>query len=148
MFLNKNAYFYAYLHIALLLNVATTQLQAHVKTISNEDEFLCLIDQKGPTIVMGSMENCPHCKTISPVFENQSKKYKNILFVKANGPAINMHGTVKRESKDKGDFKIIGYPAFVFIKDKQIKSVMVGATQEILEKAISNFNKNLNTKRS
>lgn len=139
---------FVYLSGLLLLNLITTQeLHPRLKTISNEDEFLCLIDQSEPTIVMGSMETCPHCKIIAPVFENHAKKNKAITFVKANGPAVNMHGAVKRESKDKGDFKIIGYPAFVFIKDKRIDSVVVGATPETLEKAINEFNKKINNQR-
>lgn len=131
----------------MLMNLTTTSLHSQLKTISNEDEFLCLIDQTNPTIVMGSMETCPHCKVITPAFENYSKKNKGITFVKANGPAVNMHGAVKRESKGKGDFKIIGYPAFVFIKDKKIDSVVVGATPETLERAINEFNKKINNQK-
>lgn len=136
-----------YLSSLLLISLTTLKLSPGIKTISNEDEFLCLIDQSKPAVVMGSMENCPHCKIIAPVFENHSKKNKKISFFKANGPSINMHGAVKRESKGKGDFKIIGYPAFVFIRDKRIDSVIVGATPEILEKAINDFNKKICTKK-
>lgn len=147
MFSYKNKKF-VYLASLLLINLVTTQeMHPGIKTISNEDEFLCLIDQNEPTIVMGSMETCPHCKIIAPTFESYAKKNKTISFVKANGPAVNMHGAVKRESKGKGDFKIIGYPAFVFIKDKKIDSVVVGATPETLEKAINEFNKKIHNQR-
>ena len=139
MFLNKNKSI-ACLKALLFIAITTSlQLQAHIKTITNEDEFVCLIDQKHPTIVMGSMDACPHCKTITPIFENHAKKHPSISFIKANGPKTNMHGVTKRESQGKGDFKIIGYPAFVFIKDKKIVNVVVGGTPELLEKAIKDF---------
>lgn len=142
MFLNMNKKITC-LSIILLMNLIPAQLRSNLKAITNEDEFICLIDQSEPTIVMGTMEACPHCKIITPIFEDQSKKNKNISFVKANGLAINMHGVVKRESKGKGDFKIIGYPSFVFIKDKKIDSVLVGGSRESLEKAIKEFNKKI-----
>ncbi len=127
-----------YLYLMLFANTATlSPVQTQVKTISNEDELLSLFDQTEPTIVMGSMEACPHCKTIGPLFDDLSKKNRSICFVKANGLTTKMHVHVKNESsRQNTDFKIIGYPAFVFIKDKKIVNVVIGATPERLENAI------------
>ena len=104
MLLNKNI---IYITLVACIFTHSQHIQSHIKTILNEDELVCLIDQKHPTIIMGSMEACPHCKTITPLFEDQAKKHTSINFVKSNGPKINMHGVVKRESQGKGDFKII-----------------------------------------
>lgn len=130
-----------YLYLMLFANTAAlSPVQTQVKTIANEDELLSLFDQTKPTIVMGSMEACPHCKTIGPLFDHFSKKHQSICFVKANGATTKMHVHVKNESlRQNTDFKIIGYPAFVFIKNKKIANVVIGATPERLENAIRCF---------
>lgn len=137
-----------YANLLLLVSVTTMlSAQSCVKTVDKEDQLLSLMDQNGPLIIMGSMDACVNCKTIAPLFSDLAKKNKSITFYKANGPAIRMHEHIKNESSRQGtDFKIIGYPAFVFIKDKKITDVIVGAIPERLETGVKNFAKKSNTK--
>lgn len=128
------------LYIASILLVSSIISTATpIKTVDTEDEFLDIIDQKKPAIIMGSMDHCSHCKNIDPTFETLAKKHKKISFYKANGPSIKMHEHVKRESK--GKFQIPGYPVFIFIKNKRIASVLIGGAPESLESAIKEFEK-------
>ena len=141
MLTNKKK-FILYSSILLCIKITTIEtLTSNIKTIDKEDQFLAIIDQKEPTIVMGFMDNCPHCKHIAPVFEKLSQKHKKISFVKANGIKINMHEHVKHESKNKGDFIIPGYPSFIFIKNKRIYSVLIGGDQKSLTDAVKEFEK-------
>tara|TARA_Y100000588_G_C14277702_1_gene935227 strand:+ start:7081 stop:7491 length:411 start_codon:yes stop_codon:yes gene_type:complete len=114
-----------------------------ITNINTEDHFLSVLDQKKPSIIFSSMNHCPHCNMIEPEFTKlaQNKKYNKIQFMKTNGPALNIHKHVKRETNNK--FKIPGYPAFLFIKDKKIHHVTLGANKDILHTKIKEFLKSL-----
>lgn len=114
-------------------------IQEAIKSISKEDEFLNLIDQDNPTVVMAWMDNCPHCNTIKPVFNElaHDKKHKGIKFASVNGKALKIHKHVERETKDYDKpFKVAGYPSFIFIKNKKIADVLVGGNEEKLKQKI------------
>ncbi|MBI2353201.1 thioredoxin family protein [Candidatus Dependentiae bacterium] len=133
-----NNYRYA-LFLSLLLSNSFI-IPKIISTIENEDQFLSLIDQDKPTIIMGSMETCPHCKIITPEFETLSKKHKSISFVKVNGLRTKMHEHIKNESLKQGtSFKIIGYPSFAFIKNKKIVYVLIGGDPKKLKDIINQF---------
>lgn len=152
------------LYITSILWISTIMATPEpIQIIETEDELLTIIDSNTPTIIMGSMEHCPHCKHIDPVFTSLAKQHtasinkkktaslrkkdrssldknnKKIAFAKTNGPSINMHEHIKRESKER--FQIPGYPIFIFIKNKQIDSMLIGGTPEHLESAITDFEK-------
>ena len=136
----KNNRRFLYLNLIATLSI-TSSLQTKLQPVTTEDQFLGLLDQSNPVIIMGGMEACPHCKIITPVFENLSdqKECKSVCFYKSNGPAIGMHKHVERESAGKGDFKIPGYPAFVFVKGRKIDSLVVGGQKEQLTEAVQKF---------
>lgn len=113
----------------------------YVQNITTEDGFLSLLDQSKPAVVLCSMDNCPHCQMISPIFEKKASLYKKVAFYKANGPSLHIHDHVQRETK--GKFKIPGYPVFLFIKNKKIDNVLIGASKDKLDAAIKDFVSNL-----
>lgn len=74
---------------------------------------------------------CGPCKTIAPLFENLSKKYPEILFLKIDGD-IYLHDEMEK-------FKITGFPTLIVLKNgKEIHRSLgfTTKTMEILESVI------------
>jgi len=61
---------------------------------------------------------CGPCKNIAPLFEELSKEYNDVLFLKANVDKI-------EELSDK--FFVSAMPTFVFLKDRAAISKMEGS---------------------
>lgn len=98
------------------------------------DELFKHMTSQNPTIIMGFMNNCPHCKTLTKFFETLPKKYSKINFVMVNGPKLSLHKEVAKLSENK--FKIPGYPSIVFIKNGKIKDIQIGGNPKTLEEKI------------
>lgn len=137
----KNRLLYLSLIIGCLLSKNNIQAnhEQHIQKISTEDAFLSLLDDTKASIVFCFMDNCPYCKMINIIFEKLSHlpQYKKIQFAKANGPRLHIHQHVARESKNQ--FQIPGYPVFVFINNKKIDRILIGANKEKLETALKEF---------
>lgn len=144
MILKKNLFLYLNFIFLITLSNLTWTKANRVKIIQTENDLLTsYLDSNKPAIIFCSMNNCPHCEMVKPAFNKiaSQEKYGHITFALANGPKLHIHEHVKRETD--GKFKIPGYPVFLFIKDKKIKNVIIGADKDKLNDEIKSFNKTL-----
>ena len=113
---------------------AQTTKKEIIQTIkSSEDLIEQFTNQKG-TVIMGSMDGCPHCKVVEPIFKKHAEQNPNIDFFVTNGLKTKMYQYVKEATND--TIRIKGFPAFLFIKNGQIQDHLLGARIEELEKKI------------
>ncbi len=106
----------------------------HIEEVVMADEVFKYLTSNHPTIILGFMNNCPHCKTLMNFFKTLPKKYDTINLVIINGPRLHLHTEVAKLSENK--FKIPGYPSVVFIKNQKIKDLQIGGNPKILEEKI------------
>lgn len=142
--------FMKFSHKSRLLPFVIFLLQHHTAVISHPttppttveevvmaDELFKHLTSQRPTIIMGFMNNCPHCKSLTNFFETMPKKYNNINFVAVNGPKLSLHKEVAKLSENK--FKIPGYPSIVFVKNGKITDLQIGGNPKTLEEKIKNL---------
>ncbi len=123
-------------HHATIISHPTTSPYQVEEVIMMDEMFKHLTSQK-PTIIMGFMNNCPHCKSLTKFFETLPKKYGKINFIAVNGPKLNLHKEVAKLTDNK--FKIPGYPSIVFVKNGKITDLQVGGNPKTLEEKIKNL---------
>lgn len=124
--------FTVYLNSQIFTHPTTPPHQVE-EVVMMDEMFKHLTSQK-PTIIMGSMNHCPHCKTLTKFFETLPKKHEKINFVMVNGPKLNLHKQVAEFSDNK--FKIPGYPSIVFVKNGKITDLQIGGNPKTLEEKI------------
>ncbi|MBP6892132.1 thioredoxin family protein [Candidatus Babeliales bacterium] len=105
-----------------------------IEEVIMADELFKQMTSQKPTIIMGFMNNCPHCKTLTKFFETLPKKYTTINFIMVNGPKLNLHKEVLKLTNNQ--FKIPGYPSIIFIKNGKIKDMQIGGNSKTLEEKI------------
>ena len=105
-----------------------------VEEVVMADELFKHMTSQKPTVIMGFMNNCPHCKTLTKFFETLPKKYGTINFIVVNGPKLSFHKEVAKLSDNK--FKIPGYPSLVFIKNGKITDLQIGGNPKAVEEKI------------
>ena len=128
---NNHRYLYSFIFLFLLHFAELASVQSLVKKtgtvdIVTEDQLLQYFDKDARVVIMTYMHHCPFCNMIKPEFEKLAKKYghKNMTFAQANGPLLNLHKHVERETEKK--LSIPGYPNFIFIKHGKIKKSIGG----------------------
>lgn len=105
-----------------------------VEEVTMMDELFKHLSSQKPTVIMGFMNHCSHCKTVSKFFETLPQKYNKINFVVVNGPKLSLHKEVAKLSEN--NFKIPGYPSLVFIKNGKISDVQIGGNPKAIEEKI------------
>ncbi|XP_053558644.1 thioredoxin [Bombina bombina] len=100
-----------------------------VKHIENLEEFKALLEEAKESLVVVDFTAvwCGPCKRIAPVFEELSKKYSNVVFVKVD---------VDDASDVAESCGIKSMPTFQFYKSGAKVHEFSGASPEILEKKI------------
>ncbi len=121
------------------------EVKKRVENIEKKDQFIEILNNKQKSILMCSMDYCGFCKMIEPKFYELADKYNKINFYLVNGPKLDADEIIENKlklSKDKKlkKQKIDGYPAFIFINNKKIIKVLLGADKNKLEKELKDFN--------
>jgi thiol-disulfide isomerase/thioredoxin len=106
-------------------------LKKEIIEIKDVDTLLAAFTKKEPTVIMGTMDGCSHCKHVIPTFQSYSSQFPLINFLIVNGPQKNMGQLVYKETNN--TIAIRGYPAFIFIRDGKIQDCLLGTNIEQLE---------------
>jgi len=127
-------------NLIVQLRIATDMVQDKtpvvtpgVKHVHTSAEYAKLKATPNKLVVVDfSAEWCGPCKAIAPVYEQLSKKYKDVVFI---------HLDVE-ELKDEADCKdVSGIPTFKFFKSGKLLQQFSGADPNKLEKAIIDLSK-------
>ena len=103
-------------------------------TITLTEDLYAALSSQRPTVILGFMDHCPHCKTLMPFFEKLEIKYPKARFFTVNGPQLSLHKLVAQLSDNK--FKIPGFPSVVFVKNRKIVDLQIGGNKDTLEEKI------------
>lgn len=102
-----------------LASLSHAQIMTEVSVMEvNTDNFSQVVEQSGQPVIIDFYASwCQPCKKMSPIFEELSKEFKNVKFVKVNVD----HGRdiAKR-------YNVSSLPTFVLIKNGQEVSKQVG----------------------
>lgn len=118
-----------------------------LKEIVYEEDVPTALTSKKPTVILAYMENCNHCQHLKPFFKKQSLKMPGVTFLIVNGPKLSIPKYVTIRSKEQKllnpkshEFRIIGFPSIIFVKDGSIIDLQTGGSPGALaEKLIKNF---------
>lgn len=119
------------------MSVKKNNTTEKIQEIKNIDTLLTTLTKKEPTVIMGTMDHCHFCKQAKPIFQSYPAQFPHIGFFIANGPKTNMGQIVYKETNSA--IAIRGYPAFLFIKDGEIKDHLLGTNIEKLENKLSSL---------
>jgi thiol-disulfide isomerase/thioredoxin len=114
-----------------------------IQEITQVQDLRTILSNNTPTVILGHMNNCPHCKSLLKVFETLPTKYPKVNFFIVNGPALKLHEELGKFAKDtklpvgpNNQFKIPGYPSIIFVKNNSPKDLQVGGNPKTLEEKI------------
>ena len=95
------------------------------------------------SVIMLKMEHCPHCQTLSPVFEKYARKLlgKPLTLYVANGPALQAATMIKNVTNN--TVKIPGYPSIMYVKNGKVFDHQIGGNTKTFEEKIQKLTKNL-----
>lgn len=101
-----------------------------VKVVTSEAEYQKLISENDVVIVDFFAEWCGPCKRIAPVFEECSKQYTKILFVKVDVDEL-------AEITEKEN--ITSMPTFKVYKGGQVVETLLGANDAALKQVVEKY---------
>lgn len=88
---------------------------------ANDSNFENLLDDQKAIIVDFWSPTCTPCKLIEPGLKKIASSYSNVKVLK-----VNVNDSPKTSSK----YLVRGLPTLLFIKNKSVKTQMVGAVNE------------------
>jgi len=112
--------------ILLCLFMMLYKLFPNARFGSIKDRFVSSESSESGTIHYFSMKGCPHCIEFSPIFETFEDNYEGSITV--------LKTTVSDTVKPPPEYKVVGYPAVVFVSpDGEITHFEGPRTVENLE---------------
>lgn len=101
-----------------------------VKVVENEAEYKKIIADNDIVIVDFFAEWCGPCKRIAPIFEEFSKKYTKITFVK-----VDIDELAEVTEKE----NITSMPTFKVYKNGQVVETLLGANDTALQQIVEKY---------
>lgn len=106
---------------------------SYVQEIITQDELHTALTASKPTVVLHTMEHCPHCKVLKPQLEALASKpeHQNKQFFIANG--IKLQGAKMLGTLSNGTVKVPGYPTTAFVNKGKIVDHQIGGNIKGIE---------------
>lgn len=113
----------------------------HTNQIMYEENVEPALMSQKPTVILAYMDHCNHCHALLPFFKQQAKEMTKVRFLTINGPKLHLPKYVALLSKKYGneEFKIIGFPSIIFVKNGKIIDLQTGGSQKKLQEKLLKY---------